>query len=90
MFSKIDLCSRYYQLRIKEEDILKSAFWIRYEYYEFVIKPYSLTKALTTFMDLINRVFKDYLDKFVIMFINDILVYSKNEKEYKQHLEAVL
>ena len=77
-------------MRIKENDISKSAFRTRYSHYEFLVMPFGLTNAPAAFIDLINRVFKDYLDKFVIVFIDDILVYSKNEEERKHHLEAVL
>ena len=91
MFSKIDLQLGYHQLKIKkDDDISKSAFQTRYGHYEFLVMPFELTNAPIAFMDIMNRVFKDYLDKFVIVFINDILVYSKNEEEHKQHLKAVL
>ena len=90
MFSKIDLRSGYHQLRIKEEDIPKTAFRTRYGHYEFLVRSFGLTNALTAFMALMNRVFKDYMDKFVILFIDEILVYSHSKTEHKQHLRLVL
>ncbi|GJZ87473.1 putative reverse transcriptase domain-containing protein, partial [Tanacetum coccineum] len=89
-YSKIDLSSGYYQLRVREEDILKTAFRTRYSHYEFQVMPFGLTNAHAVFMDLINRVCKPYLDKFVIVFIDDILIYSKNKQEYEEHLKLIL
>ena len=90
IFSKIDLRLGYHQLKIKEEDRPKSAFRTRYGHYEFVVMPFGLTNAPAAFMDLMNRVFHDYLDKFVVVFIDDILVYSKTTAKHEEHLKAVL
>jgi hypothetical protein len=90
MFSKIDLRSGYHQVRIKEENIRKTSFRTRYGHYEFMIVPFGLSNAPIFFMCLMNGVFREYLYKFVIVFLDDILVYSKSEEEHEQHLRMVL
>lgn len=90
VLSKIDLRSRYHQLKIKESDVSKTAFRIRYGNYEFLMMPFGLTNAPVAFTDLVNRVFHPYLDQFVIVFIDDILVYSNDKKSHAKHLKMVL
>nr|GEY72496.1 putative reverse transcriptase domain-containing protein [Tanacetum cinerariifolium] len=90
VYFKIDLRSGYHQLRVREEDVPKIAFKTCYGHYEFQVMPFGLTNAPTVFMDLMNRVCKTYLDKFMIVFIDDILIYSKDEKEHEEHLKAIL
>ncbi|GKC42738.1 putative reverse transcriptase domain-containing protein [Tanacetum coccineum] len=90
VYSKIDLRSGYHQLRVRKEDIPKMAFRTRYDHYEFQVMPFGLTNAPTVFIDLMNRVCKPYLDKFVIVFIDDILIYSRDKKEHEEHFKAIL
>ncbi|KAA0058469.1 pol protein [Cucumis melo var. makuwa] len=90
VFSNIDLRSGYHQLRIKDGDVPKTAFRSRYGHYEFIVMSFGLTNAPTVFMDLMNRVFREFLDTFVIVFIDDILIYSKTEAEHEGHLRHVV
>nr|ADB85376.1 putative retrotransposon protein [Phyllostachys edulis] len=90
VFSKIDLSSGYHQLKIRQEDIPKIAFSTRYELYEYTVMSFGLTNAPAYFMNLMNKVFMEYLDKFVIVFIDDILVYSNSKEEHEEHLRLVL
>ncbi|GKD96264.1 retrotransposon protein, putative, ty3-gypsy subclass [Tanacetum coccineum] len=92
VYSKIDLRSGYHQLRVPDEDIPKTTFRTRYGHYEFQVMPFGLTNALEVFMDLMNRVCKPYLDKFVIIFIDDIFgrLTSKSKEEHAEHLKLIL
>ncbi|KAI3735710.1 hypothetical protein L6452_15220 [Arctium lappa] len=89
-FSEIDLRSGYHQVKVREDDVPKTAFRTRYDHYEFLVMPFGLTNAPAVFMDLMNRVCRPFLNKSVIIFIDDILVYSKIESEHEQHLREVL
>jgi hypothetical protein len=90
MFSKIDLRSGYHQLRIKEDYVPKTAFKMRFGHYKFTILPFGLTNDPGVFMSLMNGVFREYLDKFVQVFIDDILIYSRTMEEHDEHLRLVL
>jgi hypothetical protein len=90
MFSKIDLGSGYFQLKIREHDIPKTAFVTRYGSYEYTVMPFGLTNAPSYFMNMMNKVFMEFLDKFVVVFIDDILIYSKSVKEHEEHLRLIM
>ena len=90
VFSKIDLRSGYHQLKIRATDIPKITFTMRYGLYEYTVMSFGLTNAHAYFMYLMNKVFMEFLDKFVVVFIDDILVFSKTEEEHAEHLRLVL
>jgi hypothetical protein len=90
VFSKIDLRSGYHQLKIRECDIPKTAFVLRYGLYEYTVMSFRLTNAPAYFMHVMNKVFMEYLDKFVMVFIDDILVYSRSEEKHEEHLRLAL
>ena len=90
IFSKIDLRYGYRQVRIKDEDIFNIDFRTRYMHYDFVVMPFGITNAAKTFMFLMNSFLSKYLDKFVVIFIDDILIYSKTKEEHDEHLQIIL
>ena len=90
VYSKIDLRTSYHQLRVREADMPKTVFRTRYGHFEFTVMPFGLTNVSTAFMNLMHRVFQPYLDQFVVVFVNDILIYSQYEEEHEDHLRIIL
>ena len=90
VYTKIDLHTGYHQLRVREADIPKTAFRMQYGHFEFIMMPFGLTNAPAAFIDLMHRVFQPYLDQFVVVFVDEILIYSKSEEEHEDHLRVVL
>ena len=90
VYSKIDLRIGYHQLRVKEADIPKTTFKTRYRYFEFIVMPFGLTNTLAAFVDLMHRMVQPYLDRFIVVFMDDILIYSKFKEDHEGHLRIVL
>ena len=90
VYSKIDLRIGYHQLRVRDTDIPKTTFKTQYGHFEFTVMPFGLVNALAAFMDLMHRVFQPYLDQFVVVFVDEILIYSQSEEEHEDHLRVVL
>ena len=90
VYSKVDLCTGYHQLRVREINLPKTSFRTRYGRFEFTVMPFGLTNAPVAFMDLMHRIFQPYLDQFVVVFVDDILIYSQSEWEHEYHLRIVL
>ena len=90
IYSKIDLHTGYHKLRVREADIPKTTFKTRYGHFKFTMMPFGLTNALAAFMDLMYKVFQPYLDRFIVVFVDDILIYSKSEEDHDVHLRNVL
>jgi hypothetical protein len=89
-FSNIDLRSGYYQIRVREGDVPKTCIRTRYGYFEFLVMPFGLTNVPSTFQALMNEVFRDYVDNFILVYLDDVLIFSLSEEEHKQHVEMVL
>ena len=90
VFSKIDLRSGYHQILVKADDVQKTTFRSRYGHYEYMVMPFGVTNAPVVFMDYMNRIFRPFLDKFVVVFIDDILIYFRTHEEHAEHLRLVL
>ena len=90
VYSKIDLCTGYHQMRVRDTNIPKTAFRTHYGHFEFTVMPFGLTNAPAAFMDLMHRIFQPYLDQFVVVFVDDILIYSQSEWEHEYHLRIIL
>ena len=90
VYSNIDLLTGYHKLRVREADIPKTSFRTWYGHFEFTVMPFGLTNALTAFMDLMYRVFQPYLDQFVVVFVDDILIYSQSGEKHEDHLRIIL
>ena len=90
VYSKIDLCTGYHQLRVRGANIPETTFRTRYGNFKFIVMPFGLTDVSTTFMDLMHMVFQPYLDQFVVVFVDGILIYSQSEEEHENHLRIVL
>ena len=90
VYSKIDLHTGYHQLRVRKADIPKTAFKTQYGNFEFTVMPFGLTNAPAAFMDFMHRVFQSYLDRFIMVLVDDILIYSKSKEEHEGHLRIIL
>ena len=90
VYSKIDLRTGYHHLRVRETDMTKTAFRMWYGHFEFIVMPFGLTNAPTTFMDIMHRIFQPHMGQFVVVFVDEILIYSQSEEKHEDHLRNVL